>query len=718
MLWFSVMISQSRLTINQIKLTESQIHELESSLNDVTAQEKLGILQQLVYAYRVKDSSLSRHYGETGLNLAKALKDTQREGDILTEIGKFHNQWNRLDSARLCYFRALDIYQSLKNLTGQGIICNYIGQSFFNEDKLEQAFEYFLKSYGLFKEIQDIERLAITANDLGITNYYLGNYDTSIRFYLESLRLKEKLGNTKSLALTQANLSDVYANLEEYSQALAYLQLAADVTDSEKDPSFISLINCKIGHLYCKLADYQKAEKYLLESMEVSQKIANPISIAFANSNLGFLYCEQKQYLKAREYYRKAWEIYRNLPGAKTGYVESLNALGLVDGRLGNTWLAIAELVEAMSIGQEIHSKPRIKDSYQYLSEIYQSLGKYREAMEYQKKLQAIQDTIMNSEKSKLISALSIQYETERRENEIDHLTVERHYEKRIQRFILIVFGLVMILTIVLYTRYRSKKKANHILWEKNNLINQQKKQLESSHAELQVTLTAKDKLFSIISHDLRGPFNAFLGLTEILYQESETISPDKIKLYSREIYLEAKTQFELLEKILTWSRLQIGKIDYQPEEISLFQTVKTIIFYLKTQADSKDIELINQTAIGSLVLADQNMLQSVLQNLISNAIKFSHPTHSIWVNSSDHEDGLLVSVRDTGTGISQEGLAKIFRIDGNYSTSGTADERGSGMGLVLCREMIERHGGKIWCESKLGDGSTFYFILPIKKIK
>ncbi|MBP7459695.1 MAG: tetratricopeptide repeat-containing sensor histidine kinase [Candidatus Delongbacteria bacterium] len=718
-LWIYLIFSswlpaQSLLTMTQVKLDKSRIRNLESRLNEVQGRDKIDILIQLVYAYRSDDSSLARHYGETGINLAKALSYPQGEADLQKEMGKYHAQWKRADSARFCYFRALDIYQSIRNRTGEGIVYNYLGQNYFNEDNLTRAFEFYLKSHTVFMEIGDKERLAINANDLGIVNYYLGNYDTSIRFYLESLRLKETLGNKRSLALTRANLSDVFIYLKDYDQAASYLEMALDVADSEQDFNFRSIITSKLGSIYAKKAEFQKSEQYLTESLQISEKVNNPVSIAFAYYNLGSLYRDQLQFAKARTFYQKAWEIYRNLPGTKNGYAETLNAMGYVDGRLGNFWLAIAELEEALSIAQEIQAKPRIKDSYQYLSEIHQSLGHYREALEYRKKVQTIQDTILNLEKNRLISALNIQYETEHRENEIAHLTREKAYEKRFQWFILTLLGLSLLLVAGVYTRYRAKKTAHRLLSEKNDLINQQKEQLERSQDALKMTLSNKDKLFSIISHDLRSPFTAFLGLTEMLYRESETLPREKIRLYSQEINQAAKSQLELLEDILTWSRLQMGKIEFNPGEINLYQVVKTVLTYLKTQAAAKDIALVNQVPIGMMVWTDQNMIQLILQNLISNAIKFSYPEQSVWINGRPQNHDSLISIRDSGIGISQDGLLRIFKVDGNYSTIGTADERGTGLGLVLCRDMVERHGGRIWCESQIGKGSTFYFTLPV----
>ncbi len=237
--------------------------------------------------------------------------------------------------------------------------------------------------------------------------------------------------------------------------------------------------------------------------------------------------------------------------------------------------------------------------------------------------------------------------------------------------------------------------------------IKKYSKELEEVNAE-------KDKFFSIISHDLRSPFQGLLGISNIIKEEYENLSEDELKLFINNLYNSAKNLFNLIENLLQWSRIQRGKLEINPTSIELYEEILYIINILKQNADNKNIKLINTSTQNIFVLSDINILTSTLQNLISNAIKFTRPGGEIKISSEKENEFVKVTVTDNGVGISEDNLQKLFRVDTQVSTLGTEKETGTGLGLVICKELIERQGGKIWVKSKLGEGSSFMFTLPI----
>ena len=234
--------------------------------------------------------------------------------------------------------------------------------------------------------------------------------------------------------------------------------------------------------------------------------------------------------------------------------------------------------------------------------------------------------------------------------------------------------------------------------------------------SELEELNAEKDKFFSIISHDLRSPFQGLLGLTNAIVEEYENLSDEELKLFVNNIYNSSKNLFNLIENLLQWSRIQRGKIEYNLTKIELYEAILYVINLITRNAANKNIHIINETVPEVYVYSDVNILHSTLQNLISNAIKFTAYGGEIRITSKIEGEFIAVTVKDNGVGIHDEDINKLFRIDTQHSTLGTAKESGTGLGLIICKELIEKQGGTIKVESKWGEGSSFTFTLLIFK--
>jgi PAS domain S-box-containing protein len=229
---------------------------------------------------------------------------------------------------------------------------------------------------------------------------------------------------------------------------------------------------------------------------------------------------------------------------------------------------------------------------------------------------------------------------------------------------------------------------------------------------ELEELNTEKDKFFSIISHDLRSPFQGLLGLTNAIVEEYENLSADELKLFINNIYNSSKNLFNLIENLLQWSRIQRGKLEFILTKVELYEAILYVINLLSRNIANKDIHIINETLPDVFVHSDINILHSTLQNLISNAIKFTQYGGEIKISYKNEGKFISVTVSDNGVGIHEDDLVKLFRIDTQHSTLGTAKESGTGLGLIICKELIEKQGGAIKVESILGKGSSFTFTL------
>ncbi|MGB8316604.1 MAG: PAS domain-containing sensor histidine kinase [Ignavibacteriaceae bacterium] len=235
---------------------------------------------------------------------------------------------------------------------------------------------------------------------------------------------------------------------------------------------------------------------------------------------------------------------------------------------------------------------------------------------------------------------------------------------------------------------------------------------LKETNEELKIINATKDKFFSIIAHDLRRPFQSLLGYSELLATEIESLSHEEIIQFSKALNENLNSLFGLLENLLNWSMMQRNILEYKPVKLKLYDLVNKIIGILSKGAAEKNISLSNNIKAETSVYADVDMLRSIVQNLIMNAIKFT-PTEGRIIVSSVNKEGLVeVSVQDTGTGIEPEKISNLFHLGSKFTTDGTAGEKGTGLGLPLCKEFVERNEGKIWVESELGKGSKFIFTL------
>jgi two-component system, sensor histidine kinase and response regulator len=278
-----------------------------------------------------------------------------------------------------------------------------------------------------------------------------------------------------------------------------------------------------------------------------------------------------------------------------------------------------------------------------------------------------------------------------------------RHYQSKETQIIDLSVNMVLSLAILGITA---------ILLKQN--YDRERMKVEQNAEELKSVNATKDKFFSIISHDLRNPFNNILGLSRQLLADIDKYSAAEIQERVRFIHESSKRGYELLENLLEWSMSQRGKIQFEPSKLNLLGVVEDCLMVLESQIASKKIKLITDIDKDFTVLADYNMLKIIIRNLLTNAVKYSNQGAQIIIKSEfNRENEIEISVQDEGVGIPEEEKIKLFRIDTKYSTPGTFNESGTGLGLILCKEFVEKHNGKISVESKLNSGSTVKFTLP-----
>lgn len=257
-------------------------------------------------------------------------------------------------------------------------------------------------------------------------------------------------------------------------------------------------------------------------------------------------------------------------------------------------------------------------------------------------------------------------------------------------------------------------KLAHQVVIQDMSQFKKAEETIKRSEIKLRELNDNKDKFFSIIAHDLKSPFTSLLGYSELLVSEFDSFTPMEVKNSVNIMNKSIRKIFSLIENLLQWSRIQSGKIEYLPQIINLHELVDNTIMLLEVNAISKNIKLFNEICRPVRIYADQNMISSVLQNLISNSIKFTGQGGQVRIYSEKAEAGFVkINVADNGIGIEQDAIEKLFKIEVHHSTLGTNEEKGTGLGLILCKELIEKNGGHIQVSSRKGEGSVFSFLLP-----
>ena len=364
-------------------------------------------------------------------------------------------------------------------------------------------------------------------------------------------------------------------------------------------------------------------------------------------------------------------------------------------------------------------SEKALKESEEKYRNLFEhsQVGMFRTLIDGSKVLevnQKLADLLGFSKEEIIDQPSTLRYANSKRRDELIPLLTQSGFVNDFEAEILTKEGSVKVF-LMSFTVYREKG----ILEGSAVDITERKKaeaELKIKNEQLKELNATKDKFFSIIAHDLISPFNAILGFSGTLLKEGRDLDIDSILQYTEVIYSAAQNTYKLLENLLNWARMQQGAIPFAPKAILFNGLVKSEIGNLKYNADQKNIELFNDTKGEVIITADEEMLRTVLRNLISNAIKFTPKGGKVNIDAQRKIDQIVITVSDTGIGIEREMIKKLFRIETSFTTRGTGNEKGSGLGLLLCKEFAEKHGGTISVESKFGYGSRFIFSIPVKE--
>lgn len=554
---------------------------------------------------------------------------------------------------------------------------------------------------------------------LGLNCYNQANYPEALSYYHKSLGFYEDIDNRSGTADLLNNIAIILDDQQQYDAALEYYNKALRIYEYLKDKPGVSTILMNLGVTFYNKGDYQKALDYYNKSLEIDKQINDYEGIANCYNNIGEIHLKRKEFPQAIYFYESSLQIMRKRDNT-LGIVLCLVNLGDACNAIQDYSRALQYNNEGLTLATRINSRDDMRLIYENLAESYAGLNDYKKAYYYHKLFKDVSDSIFNEKNMKNLHELHEKYEHQRMRQQLQiqrSKMVKNDAELKRQitlKFAFIISSvLLLVMIFVLGRNFEQKRKMNLLLEQQNAEILTQKEDLQQTAEMLTEANATKDKLFSIIAHDLRSPFTSLVGYSQLLTDNIESLSKEEITEFAQSINYSSKIVHNLLDNLLIWSRFQNGKISFTPSLFDFNAVVKEISELFRDVAHDKKISIINSVYPGFYLFADKKMIETVLRNLVSNAIKFTMEGGSVDIIATRKENDVIISVEDNGIGITPDFQKKLFTVTDNLSTYGTNKEQGTGLGLLICKEFVDRHQGSIWVQSQPGKGSIFSFLIP-----
>lgn len=600
---------------------------------------------------------------------------------------------------------------------GQALMHLEMGRLYADSGHLEKAMEEFFKSFDLHLTMPAAFSLASLYNEIGQIHYRVGLYRLAQDHYWQALHTLEacRAGTESDFLQAESHnlMGQAYLQLQMPDSALEHFQVAGNLLPRPVDKETLWRIHTNIGWAYSHRGNLSLAEESHRTAAGIFSDESGSRWEAISLTHIGELYAMRENWSRALEYYAQALRIFR-----ENGETSSrlLVVMGKLYHQMNKPEKAVPFLENAVRVARQQNRMEQLATAYALLSEIHESLGSYRKALSYSRKHNALTDSLNRVN----LARMEVRKILERKNSEISSLENEKNLSRKvlaqqkvIRNSLIAVTVLGILAFLLIYNRYRASRKAHAEISRQKKELDFLLTELGHKNRQLEASIHTRDTLFAIIGHDLKNPFNTLLGFAELLHENYPSYTEEERKAHILRIRNAAEHLLQLLDNLLQWSSLQQGRMDPSPALISLQSLFGEILPVFKPQAEAKKIRLEIHIPEDIRVRADHRMVSVVLRNLISNAIKFTGSGGRILVSAMAQKKQVLLEVQDTGTGIPETCQKNLFSAEGTLRTKGTDGETGTGLGLYLCRQFVEKNGGKIWVKSRAGQGSSFYLTLP-----
>lgn len=663
------------------------------------------------YLYYKNDLDTAIVILQSAIDKATRLTPLKDIGNVYKNLGICYDDLGE-DTTALSYFDlALDYYQrpfiydelggssALEVDNGQlnsGQIYIYKGTLFQNQGRYEEGIITVEKALAIYQRLEMPFFIAWAYENLGILYRLQGKTKEAVEYFQAAKLIYEESGDLFDLAYIYQYMGKSYMNLADYEEGANYYLKSLNTLQLTTDTIAITDAHTNYGFALINLKNWSDATYHLQQAEKLTNAIGSRTMLPFIYTGLGKIYEQERKIALAESYFKQAVEIameFKDYANAVV-YLIDLSRFYLRKGLLND---ANQYAVQALSYQNftSIYQQERV---YLLLSEIHEQKEDYKKAHQYYKSYFVAHDSIYTQDAQTTLRREQVRQDvaTYKAEKEVAALRVELLSSRNRWYFISALTLLVLLIS------------SAYLVWQ----LRKTQKVLQIKNQQLESLNQTKDKFFGIIAHDIRSPILALENVGEQMDYYLEKNNIKKLTQLSDKITNTAKRLTTLLDNLLNWALLQQGVFPYQPKPLSLNGLIEQNIQLFQMSANLKAIDLKNSTKEDLKISADENALNTILRNLISNAIKFTPKGGTVRIDAMTNQDNILISVQDTGIGMNEQQLQHLFKLDAK-SQDGTAGERGTGLGLVLCKELLKMSRGKLDIKSVPQVGSDFRVILP-----
>ncbi len=582
------------------------------------------------------------------------------------------------------------------------------------------------KSKSIYQKHNDTTGIAKVNNSIGLLEIKRGNYSEGLQYCLAAIKVLEELNLKNDLSLAYTNLAEAYSKIGATDYAIKFNLKALDVLEQLNDKEAILKTNLQLAELYSSNKEYRKSIEFYETVLNRASKSNDSIR-GRVYPKLGREYLKFNDYDKASQYLLEGLTLNRK-SNDKAGLLLALNGLGDLNLHLNRLKLAEQQLYEAGTIAKSIDNNRELLTYYKLMKDLDSTKRRFDRAYAWQREYYDLKNSLDQTDiiDSKPLKASDLEFNPdfdkevsttiEEPVNNFKSQPQETH--SGINKFKVVLYGLLAALAIVstflilIYVKRNSNIKYTQELEEKNIKIQLQNEAFAEQTQHLENVNNVKDKLFSIISHDLKDSLSSINGFINLMKEGS--LTREEFDNLIPELSENANNASLLLFNLLNWSKSQMQSLDPKPSLFDIQEVFEAKVKLIEQRLESKGIELVDHS-LRDFAYADRSMIEIVIQNLLANALKFCKSGDTITVSNHISNGSCIISVADTGIGISKENMDKLFK-NSSFTTLGTNNEKGTGLGLSICKELVDLNNGKIWVESTLNVGTTFYIQLPKSK--
>jgi Signal transduction histidine kinase len=686
------------------RFTLAQIDSLRKELSTSGGKDKTSLQLDLAEEIIETNEREAQNLASVALKNSKIKADNNLQARAYYILGRISAKQNQKNRADAFYDTAVAISAFAQNNWLKGEILYRKGVIKHERSEEIEALKYFNESLQASRMSNNFKTMGSSYSMMGTIFRVNGLYDRAIEYIINARLNYEKANSQEGKAWSSYILGRIYADLKLLGKGKEYFQEAlaiySNLANIDGNKEGVAICMEQMGLLSWEVNDFQEAKTNINKALEIYTEKGSKYGLASTNKDLGIVEYSMGNYKVAEAYLNKALKISSEI-GEKLGIATIYEYLGLCSIGEGKVVEGLGSLKKGLSIATDNNQRRLQLNIYAKLTEVYLKLNDTKNAIESQNKQIEIQNLILSGAANIKIEQLQAIYEIDKKnglivelekQNEINALTIRQH---KTSQLIMIVgiFIVVVILAIVYWFNIKIRQK----------------------NAQLREANAAKDKLFAIIAHDLRGPTGNLTYFLEHIKDSFGDFSPEELKKILESLYQSAENVNILLENLLIWAQSQLNKLEIKRKKYDLGEIIDESLKGISLSAKGKDITLKFDNKEELEVFVDRNMVETVLRNLYSNSIKFTRRGGWVTVKTEKKDDKYVqISIADNGVGIEKEALSKIFDINSNIHTPGTENEKSTGLGLILVKDFVEKSGGTISVESKVGQGTTVSFTLPL----